>query len=65
MDDFGIVVYNIYSFDDTNFAVGILGVTPVIAGTEAREDVSIIQPGNRVWVTLVECIGVSGAALPP
>lgn len=65
MNDFGIVKQNVYNFDETGFSMGILGVAPVITGTEAREDSLILQPGNRERVNLIECIGASGAALPP
>lgn len=65
MDDFGIVKQNVYNFDGTGFSMGILGVKPVITGTEARQYASILQPGSREWVTLIECIGASGAAHPP
>lgn len=61
MNDFGIFKQNVYNFDETR----ILREEPVITGNEALEDASILQPRNREWVTLIECIGESGAALPP
>lgn len=65
IDDLGIVQDDVYNFDETGFAMGALAATKVITASEARDDVTIIQPGNREWVTTIECISAGGFALPP
>ncbi|GEQ70650.1 hypothetical protein JCM33374_g4329 [Metschnikowia sp. JCM 33374] len=37
----------------------------LITRSHSREDPVIIQPGNREWVTVIECISAAGFALPP
>ncbi|GEQ68297.1 hypothetical protein JCM33374_g1965 [Metschnikowia sp. JCM 33374] len=63
--EFGIEKHDVYNVDETGFAMGILSATKVITGSDSREDPVIIQPGNREWVTAIECISAAGFALPP
>lgn len=65
IDDFGIEKENIYNFDAAGFAMGNLEETPVIIGTEVRENTDTLQSGKQEWVTLIECISASGVLLPP
>jgi hypothetical protein len=45
--------------------MGLTATAKVItrAGYYGRR--SLLQPGNREWVTVIECINASGWALPP
>jgi hypothetical protein len=37
----------------------------VITSSESVGRATVIQPGNRTWSTVIECINASGWALPP
>lgn len=63
--EFGIAQEDVYNVDETGFATGILAMTKVITGTDFRDDPEIIQPGNREWVSVIECVSAGGVALPP
>uniref|UniRef100_A0A093VAB5 HTH CENPB-type domain-containing protein n=1 Tax=Talaromyces marneffei PM1 TaxID=1077442 RepID=A0A093VAB5_TALMA len=62
---YGIVGDDIYNFDETRFAMGIGATAKVICSSDRQGKLSIIQPGNREWVTVVECVGSSGIIVPP
>uniref|UniRef100_A0A093XEM9 HTH CENPB-type domain-containing protein n=1 Tax=Talaromyces marneffei PM1 TaxID=1077442 RepID=A0A093XEM9_TALMA len=61
---YGIVDDDIYNFDETGFAMGIGATAKVIYSSDRQGKPSIIQPGNREWVTVVECVGSSGSNTP-
>ena len=59
-----IKIENQYNIDEKGFMAGVTGkVKVMISKYEKKENVS--QPGNREWVTLIECISQSGRVLPP
>lgn len=60
IQQYGIVNEDIYNFDETGFAMGIAATAKVICSSDRQGKPSIIQPGNREWVTVVECVGSSG-----
>jgi hypothetical protein len=47
------------------FAMGIGATAKVICSSDRTGKPSLIQPGNREWVTVVECVGSSGVTVPP
>lgn len=51
-------------FDETGFQMGIISTAKVITAVERRRTVSI-QPRNREWVTVIECIEARNKVLPP
>jgi hypothetical protein len=57
--------YFIYNFDETGFAMGLIATAKVITRKEYYGQRALLQPGNRAWVTTIECINASGWALPP
>jgi hypothetical protein len=61
---YGILEEDIYNFDETGFALGLTATTKVVTRTSYGRR-SLLQPGNREWVTTIEAIGASGYALPP
>jgi predicted HTH domain antitoxin len=63
--DYGINSDDIYNFDETGFAMGMTATAKVITRAEYYGRRSILQPGNREWVTSIECVGASGYCLPP
>ncbi len=65
IEEFGIVDEDIYNFDETGFAMGIVATAKVITQADKRSRPSLVQPGNREWVTAIEAVNASGWVLPP
>jgi hypothetical protein len=61
---YGILLEDIYNFDETGFQMGIIGTAKVVTGSERILHPKIIQPGNTEWVTVVEGINAAGWTLP-
>ncbi|GMG14126.1 unnamed protein product [Aspergillus oryzae] len=61
---YGIQPDDIYNFDETGFAMGLISTTKVVTRAELAGRPFLLQPGNREWVTSIECIGSRGP-LPP
>jgi hypothetical protein len=62
---YGILSEDIYNFDETGFAMGLIATAKVVTRAEYYGRRSLLQPGNREWVTSIECTNASGWALPP
>ena len=45
--------------------MGVISTAKVITGAERSNRPVSIQPGNREWVTAIDCISSSGWSLPP
>jgi hypothetical protein len=56
---------DIYNFDKTGFQIGVITTAKVITGAERSNQPTSIQPGNREWVTAIDCISLYGWSLPP
>lgn len=65
IDENGIQPEDIYNFDDTGFAMGLISTQKVVTRAEDYERRSVLQPGNREWVTVIETICADGYSLPP
>ena len=63
--EYGILSEDIYNFDETGFAMGLIATTKVVTRAEYYGRRSLLQPGNREWVTSIETINAMGWALPP
>lgn len=61
---YGILDEDIFNFDETGFAMGVIATSKVVARSEMPGKPHLIQPGNREWVTAIECINASGWAIP-
>ena len=61
----GIAIEDIYNFDETGFAMGLVATTQVVTRADYYGKAPLIQPGNREWVTSIKCINSTGWALPP
>jgi hypothetical protein len=61
----GIQEDDIYNCDETGFAMGLTATAKVVTRAEYYGRRSLLQPGNRKWVTAIECVGASGYSLPP
>lgn len=62
---YGILPEDIYNFDETGFAMGLCATAKVVTRAEYYGRRSVLQPGNREWVTVIETIGAEGYTLPP
>jgi hypothetical protein len=62
---YGIQDKDIYNFDETGFQMGVISTAKVVTASERALRPVTIQPGNREWVTAVECVNSSGWSLPP
>ena len=62
---YGIAEEDIYNFDETGFAMGMVATARVITQSKIQGRPSLVQPGNREWVTVVETINAYGWVLPP
>jgi hypothetical protein len=62
--EYGILDDDIYNFDETGFAMGITSTSKVITGRDFYGKRKLLQPGNREWITVIECINLN-EVLPP
>ena len=62
---YGIDSDDIYNFDETGFAMGLTATAKVVTRSEYYGQRSLLQPGNREWVIIIEAISASEWALPP
>ncbi|OKO98130.1 hypothetical protein PENSUB_9514 [Penicillium subrubescens] len=65
IDENGIQSEDIYNFDETGFAMGLISSQKVVTRAEYYGRRSLLQPGNREWVTAIEAICADGYSLPP
>ncbi|KAG2001207.1 hypothetical protein GB937_010394 [Aspergillus fischeri] len=56
----GIAQEDIYNFDETGFAMGLVATARVVTRADYYRKASLIQPGNREWVTSIKCINSTG-----
>jgi hypothetical protein len=63
--EYGIHDADIYNFDETGFAMGIISTTMVVTSSERRGRPRLSQPGNREWVSVIQGINCQGWAIPP
>lgn len=61
---YGILDEDIFNFDETGFAMGLIATSKVVARSDMPGKPHLVQPGNREWVTAIECINASGRAIP-
>jgi hypothetical protein len=61
---YGILDDDIYNFDETGFAIGITSTSKVITSRDWEGKRKLLQPGDREWVTAIECVHLDGV-LPP
>src|ERR1700712_2241050 len=62
---YGVATEDIYNFDETGFQMGVISSSKVITASERRGRPKTTQPGNREWVTAIQCIDAKGYAVPP
>jgi hypothetical protein len=62
---YGILDIDTYNFDETGFMMGVAATSKVVTSSDTTGRAVTVQPGNRDWVTTIECINASGWCLPP
>lgn len=62
---YGISPHDQYNMDEKGFAKGVIDNVKVIISVKERGDIFMTQPGNREWVSIIECINSSSYKLPP
>jgi hypothetical protein len=60
----GILEEDIFNFDETGFAMGLIATTKVVTRSNMPGKPHLLQPGNREWVTTIECINANGWSIP-
>ena len=65
VDENGVQPEDIYNFDETGFAIGLIATAKVLTRAEFNVRRSLLPPGNREWVTSMVCVGATGFVLPP
>jgi hypothetical protein len=53
VQQYGILPEDIYNFDETGFAMGLTATAKVVTRSEYYGRRSVLQPGNREWVTTI------------
>ena len=61
----GIQEEDVYNFDETGFMMGIISASMVVTRSDRRGKAKSVQPGNREWATVIECINAKGWCIPP
>jgi hypothetical protein len=62
-EEHGIQDEDIYNFDETGFAMGLIATTKVDTRLNMPGRPHLIQPGQREWVTTIECISSTGFSM--
>jgi hypothetical protein len=61
----GIADADIWNFDESGFAIGMIDTHMVICSSETRGRYKAVQPGDREWVTLIQGASGVGNSIPP
>ncbi|EFQ93559.1 hypothetical protein PTT_09042 [Pyrenophora teres f. teres 0-1] len=61
---YGVLDQDIYNFDETGFAMGVASTSKIVTSSDRVSRAVVVQPGNREWVTAIECVNASGWSLP-
>ena len=59
-DAYGILDQDVFNFDETGFMMGVASTSKVVTSSNTVGRATVVQPGNRDWVTTIECINASG-----
>ena len=62
---YGILDDDIYNFDETGFIMGVAATLKVVTSSDTIGRATVVQLGNRDWVTTIECINASGWLILP
>jgi hypothetical protein len=62
---YGVEDGDFYNFDETGFMMGVICASMVVTRADRKGKSKFIQPGNREWATVIECVNSEGWCLPP
>jgi hypothetical protein len=62
---YGIGDQDVFNFDETGFMMGVASTSKVVTSSDTIGRATVVQPGNREWVTTIECVNASGWCIPP
>jgi hypothetical protein len=68
MTQYGITIEDVFNFDETGFAMGLIsgsGARKAVGSLNNVGRITVIEPGNRKWVTTIECVNATGWIIPP
>jgi hypothetical protein len=65
IEENGILDCDIYNVDETGFQMGVASTAKVVTRSDRRNRPVVVQPGNREWTTVFECINAAGWSLDP
>jgi hypothetical protein len=65
MAKYGVLDDDLYNFDETGFMMGVITASMVVTRSDRHGKAKSIQPGNREWATVIECINAKGWCIPP
>jgi hypothetical protein len=65
MAKYGITDDDLYNFDETGFMMGMITASMVVTRVDKHGKAKSVQPGNREWTTVIECINAKGWCIPP
>ncbi|KAK1843585.1 transposase [Colletotrichum chrysophilum] len=65
MAKYGINNEDLYNFDETGFMMGVITGSMVVTRADRHGKAKSVQPGNREWATVIECINSRGWCIPP
>jgi DDE superfamily endonuclease/Tc5 transposase DNA-binding domain len=68
IERYGIVDGDKYNFDETGFAMGLItgsGSSKAVGSSDNVGRITISQPGDRTWMTGIECPNALGWMIPP
>ena len=65
INKYGTPPSDIWNFDESGFAIEVLGSGMIVTGVNSTSKQSSIQAGNREWTTTIDAINAEGVAIPP
>ena len=65
MNKYEIQAKDLYNFDETGFIMSIITASMIITRSDKHGKAKSVQPDNRKWATIIECINVSNWCIPP
>jgi len=57
---YAIVDADLYNFNETSFAIGIITPSMVVTRAERHGKTKTVQPGNREWATVIQGVNTEG-----
>jgi DDE superfamily endonuclease/Tc5 transposase DNA-binding domain/helix-turn-helix, Psq domain len=65
IEEYGIEEDDVWNFDESGYALGLIGTAKVVTRRDRKGRPPLLQPGNREWVSTIETANARGLSLPP